>query len=352
MSGSTLGLKWELLYTPADRLRQLQVRRDRTGVLHVIGAADDDTMCRTSQKSRSGPWEGSWARLYTAADLLRTFTVGIDQFGQLHVFGVAADDTIYRTAQVPAKGQWGWEGSWQPFYAAADHLRTLDTAFNDQDLVEVFGVAADNTIYRTAQASVEGEWGWEGSWQPLYSPADHVRRVRAIRNGDGRLEVFGIAADDTVYHTWRNGAWEGSWHFFYTGADHLRTLDAARNDQGLIEVFGVAADDTIYRTSQTDAANWEGSWHQFYGPADRLQQLRAIENHDGRIEVFGIADNRIFHTWQTAGGWNGAWPELHAPAQMHALDVGLNFDGALEVFAIATDGVIHHLRQIAPGKWS
>ena len=101
----------------------------------------------------------------------------------------------------------------------------------------------------------------------IYSSSNKLTEIKAITNADGRIEVFGIAPDNTIWHTWQtkpNNGWNGSWGLFF--------LD---------------------------------EWFEYpYGQ----------KNADGRIEVFGIApDNTIWHTWQTApnNGWWAPWTRLN-----------------------------------------
>jgi hypothetical protein len=104
-------------------------------------------------------------------------------------------------------------------------------------------------------------------WEELYSPADRLRTLRGGRNADGRLEVFGVSADDRIWHTWQ----------------------------------------------VAPSGGWNGGWAELYSPADRLRELRVSNNQDGRLEVFGVApDDSIWHTWQVApnNGWVGGWTEL------------------------------------------
>ena len=102
------------------------------------------------------------------------------------------------------------------------------------------------------------------------------------------------------------------WAQLYSPTDKLRELDVVSNADGRLEVFGVAPDDTIWFTWQTAPNNgWAGGWSQLYSPNDKLRMLRAARNKDGRLEVFGVApDDTIWHTWQTApnNGWAGGGP--------------------------------------------
>ena len=244
---------------------------------------------------------------------------------------------------------------WSGLYGDSDRLWSLDVARNADGRLEVFGIASDDSIWHTWQTTPGG--AWNGSWAELYSPANRLRTLSVGRNGDGRLEVFGTYSDDSIWHTWQTApgaAWNGGWAQLYTAADRLMMLRAATNGDGRLEVFGISSDERIWHTWQTAPGGpWNGSWAELYSPADRLRTLAVGVNADGRLEVFGIASNAsIWHAWQTAPGgpWNGGWAELYGPAdRLRSLAVGRNADGRLEVFGIAPDERIWHTWQTAPG---
>src|SRR5215469_452694 len=195
-------------------------------------------------------------------------------------------------------------------------------------------------------------------WYLLYSPGDNLRSLRAARNADGRLEIFGINAGGQIFHTWQtapSNGWVGQWQLLFSPGDNLAMLDVVSNADGRLEVFGVNGAGNIFHTWQTAPSNgWAGQWDLLYSPGDNLRSLRAVRNADGRLEVFGVnAAGQIFHTWQTApsNGWNGAWDLLYSPGDNLAmLDVVSNADGRLEVFGVNGAGNIFHTWQTAPSN--
>ncbi|NOJ50451.1 trypsin-like peptidase domain-containing protein [Bradyrhizobium archetypum] len=257
----------------------------------------------------------------------------------------------------------GTQSGWRVFHSTGDRLRNLDVGRNGDGRLEVFGVAPDNTIWNTWQVAPSN--GWNGSWNMLYSSGDQLRDLRVARNLDGRLEVFGVAPDDTIWHTWQvapSNGWNGSWEILYSSSDRLRSLEVGQNADGRLEVFGVAPDNTIWNTWQVAPSNgWNGSWNMLYSSGDQLRDLRVARNLDGRLEVFGVApDDTIWHTWQVApsNGWNGSWEILYSSSdRLRSLEVGQNADGRLEIFGVAPDNTIWNTWQVAPsngwnGSWN
>jgi hypothetical protein len=213
-------------------------------------------------------------------------------------------------------------------------------------------------------------------------PSHTLYTLRAARNQDGRLEVFGINSAGNIFHTWQtspnatsNTGWNGVWEILYWPGDQLVSLDVVNNADGRLEVFGITSAGNIFHTWQTSPnatsnTGWNGVW-EILNPnsGEELVTLRAARNQDGRLEVFAIntpsptapagSNGNIFHTWQTSPnatsntGWNGAWQILYWPGdQLVNLDVVNNADGRLEVFGITSAGNIFHTWQTSPNATS
>jgi hypothetical protein len=232
----------------------------------------------------------------------------------------------------------------------------LRAARNADGRLEIFGINAAGNIFHTWQTAPNN--GWNGSWELLYTAANELAMLDVINNADGRLEIFGINAAGNIFHTWQtapSNGWNGSWELLYTPANELRSLRAARNADGRLEIFGINAAGNIFHTWQTAPNNgWNGSWELLYTATNELAKLVPANDADGRLEIFGInAAGNVFHTWQTApsNGWNGSWDPLNDPEDKLALlDVINNADGRLEVFGINTDEEILHTWQTAPNN--
>jgi len=245
---------------------------------------------------------------------------------------------------------------WYLLYSATDNLRSLRAARNADGRLEIFGINAAGNIYHTWQTSPSN--GWNGTWDLLYSASDNLAMLDASNNADGRLEIFGINAAGNIYHTWQtspSNGWNGTWDLLYSASDNLRSLRAARNADGRLEIFGINAAGNIYHTWQTSPSNgWNGTWELLYSASDNLAMLDVSNDADGRLEIFGInAAGNIYHTWQTSpsNGWNGTWDLLYsATDNLAMLDVTNDADGRLEVFGINAAGNIYHTWQTAPSN--
>lgn len=107
------------------------------------------------------------------------------------------------------------------------------------------------------------------------------------------------------------------------------------NEDGRLEVFALSGDDTLYANFQLPSGGWNGWQRRDHVPAGVVTQGPIVRsNKDGRMEVFaGTADGRLYHMWQLApnGGWSG-WAQLGKWDLMTGLSVTTNLDGRIEVF--------------------
>lgn len=261
--------------------------------------------------------------------------------------------TYIRTTYTRTKGT--GHGLWRKFYSDRDLLRRVWLATNADGRLEAFGIAPDNTVWHTWQVVPGGNW--IDFWERLHTDRDKLVQLAIARNSDGRLEVFGIGPDNRVWRTWQetpNNGWHDGWEELYSSNDRRIWIAAGQNLDGRLELFSVGTDNRVWHTSQaTPGGGWTGTWEELYSSNDKRTKISVVSNADGRLEVFGISsDNRIWHTWQTEPNdkWLGSWEELYNSGdKLRSLAVARNLDGRLEVFGVAPDERVWHTWQAVPG---
>ena len=164
---------------------------------------------------------------------------------------------------------------------------------------------------------------WSGVWDPLGTPlfGDPV----VVRNGDGRLEVFMIGNNYTLFHMWQQtqgssnqwSAWDPVGGI--TGWSPRKRPAVALNPDYILELFMMGPEGQLWHTWQTstNSGKWPSNWTQFGTPPIGTQwppgNNPAIgRNQDGRLELFmrgysGGYDRRTWHTWQTSKNNTGTW---------------------------------------------
>jgi acylphosphatase len=177
-----------------------------------------------------------------------------------------------------------------------------------------------------------------------------VRQPVAARNGDGRIELFGIGADASPRHIWQTEPNNGWSDWASLGGGGLTKLSVVNNEDRRMEMFARGAPGTLWHIWQTAPNNGWSTWHDLGGD---VQELVAGNNADGRIEVFTRAsDGSVHHLWQTApnNGWS-TWATLGG--NVGELAIANNADGRLELFAVGADDALWHIWQTAANNgWS
>jgi hypothetical protein len=120
--------------------------------------------------------------------------------------------------------------------------------------------------------------------------------------------------------SWSDG-WSG-WedHGAPDGAELSGPVTAARSGDGRIEVFAIDSDGSLWNVRQTAPSSAYSGWNAYGNPGVALTDRPALaRSADGRLELFVRGqDGRLYHQWETAvgtfswSGWNSFRPGLGA----------------------------------------
>ena len=248
--------------------------------------------------------------------------------------------------------------------------RSLAIGRNADGRLEAFRISNDNTIWHNWEITAGGPWS---GWSMLGVPENKGQFLAVGTNADGRLEAYVTGMDNTIWHNWQTTPgggtsrkeWSG-WSMLGVSENKGIGLLVESNANGRLEVFVIGMDNTIWHNWQTtynggpSRKEWSG-WSMLGVPENRGISLDVRRNDNRRLEAFLISmDNTIWHNWQTTPGggtsrkeWSG-WSMLGVPENKGiSLAVGTNADGRLEVFLIGTAYNIYHNWQTTPGgPWS
>ncbi len=269
--------------------------------------------------------------------------VGQNTDGRLEVFARATSGgTVYHDWQL-------WSAGWYQVtnYATAD---APIAAANSDGRLEVFATGTDGVVWHDWQPFNGGPFGLPG-FTASGSPA-------VARDRDGRLEIFATSrVNGTISHIWQTAPNSG-WSRWYSLSGQGGFQAASRpvvgaNPDGRLEVFAIGRDGTVWHSWQTSP---NGGWSPFYSLGGSLSgQLSVANNSDGRLEVVGRSSaGSAWHTWQTSpgGGWAGQWAGLGGSLGGNPV-VAMNQDGTLQLFAVGTDRNLQSVWQgSAGGGWT
>lgn len=198
-----------------------------------------------------------------------------------------------------------------------------------------------------------GSKGWVSLGGVLASPP------AVSVNQDGRLEIFGLGTDSTLYHMWQTQSGNpGSWTTWaqLSANQNVGTPSIAARTDGRMELFARSGDSSLWHIWQNSP---NGGWSAGDGMGGSFStDPAAASNADGHLEVFavGATSRDCQHRWDDPTvGWLppfGNWDSLHGTviAQPAA---GLNDDGTLRVFVVGTDMHVYTKTQTTPGgSWT
>src|SRR6266704_3214060 len=206
------------------------------------------------------------------------------------------------------------------------------------------------------------------NWTSLGKPTVTIKSSPSVgQNTGGRLEVFTIGSDGTLWHIWQTIAGK-SWSNWNPLNKPLNTNvlvmpGVGKNADGRLEVFTIASDGALWHIWQTSPgqgpwSNWLSSGQPTTSIANAQFPPSIAQNADGRLEAFTVGtDGALWHIYQVApnGTWS-SWTPLGKPPNLNAINapfVAQNADGRLEAFTVGADGALWHVWQTTPnGVWS
>jgi hypothetical protein len=202
--------------------------------------------------------------------------VGVNANGRLEVFAVGADDALWHIWQFAANGDWsGWDR------LGGDLRGAPAVGVNANGRLEVFAVGADDALWHIWQFAANGDWsGWDrlgnGREDGLFSDST----LRAARNADGRLEVFGLEGTAPSSRSSRgqmnvlNDKWSVAPLVGGTAGDHggsgfewaARGVKDEMLGRGVISPSGTGL--LLTHASQDSPNGWWGSWVSIGSPLE------------------------------------------------------------------------------------
>jgi hypothetical protein len=208
-------------------------------------------------------------------------------------------------------GVWsGWQSLGRPGGQAAMAVAAL--ARNKDGRLELFTVGGDGMVWHRWQRAPGGSWA---AWSSLGTPGgQHAPGVAAVaRNKDGRLELFTVGGDGMVWHRWQRAPGRRTWAPWSSlgtpGGQHAPGgLVVARNIDGRLELFTVASDGAVWHSWQRSTGGWQ-AWETLDSQAGGFNEVAVGANADGRLVVFAIAASSAsgYLWWReqvVAGGWS------------------------------------------------
>ncbi|HEY1787707.1 MAG TPA: cellulase family glycosylhydrolase [Verrucomicrobiae bacterium] len=229
--------------------------------------------------------------------------------------------------------------------------------------LELFAIGTDNSLY-TAYQQTGG--GWSG-WAAMTTQTFAQNAVPVVgTNSDGRLEVLIVDTEGHINYASQltpGSSAATNWSAFtpMTSAVVAPTAHLALGTwaNGCLDVFAIGTGSNLIHANQQTSGGWT-SFTSLGGALFSQSADIGVNNElDGREEVILIGTGgNLCQNYQTAAnsatwsGWNNLGNSL--PPTAHTA-LGRNSDGRLEIFSIGSGGNACHAWENAantPGSWA
>ncbi|GIH03857.1 hypothetical protein Rhe02_19240 [Rhizocola hellebori] len=272
---------------------------------------------RTQLAPGSGTWS-NWTRFATA---LSTIVAKTNGNGLIEVFG--ADETgrvWHRWQAAPNSASWS---TWEVFATAlSDAPSAMAVAAAANGGLTFFALDDIGRIWGRVQYIGSNGSNGGGSWSPWGQLDGTLSAITAQTNGNGLIELFGVAPDGLVYHRWElvhnTGSW-APWEYFGASLPLPSTISATVVPNGPVVVFGTDSSARIWGRLAyigPNGSNGGGSWSPWGQLDGALTGITAITGPDRRNELFGVDGwGKLFHRKELApisGSWS-PWESVTRP---------------------------------------
>jgi hypothetical protein len=353
-------------------LTDIAFGQNKDGRLEMVATTDDPEglggdVWHAWQTTPNGSWT-SWHPFGRPGRGAGAPVIARNADGRLEVVVVGGDQALWHRSQVAPNNGWSdWQSIGQP--DAQLPMGFLVLAQNADGRLEAAVPANDDfgerAIWHASQTAPSN--GWSG-WASLDAPPDDFSGPLALgANADGRLELFAPEAfaggDQEVWHRWQRtpgGDWSGWSSMGSPGGELLPDPPPAlgRNADGRLELFVVASDGAIWHSWQTAPNNGWSPWSSLGSQGGGFADLGVGPNADGRLELLATLQNGtdLWRRYQTApnNGWS-PWENLGSVATgtIQSPTLASDADERLELFLRTPDtGGLYQVSQKSPnGDW-
>ena len=334
---------------------------NQNGALQIFGIDGTGNVWRDQQKngnysSDSSNWAG-WIDIGggVTAGSSPAVVKQLDNTLAMFIPGATPTTDVYFKYQTSPGGGFS---SWIDLGGAG--ITSLQAAKNPDGSLQVFGLDGSGNLWRDTQNAPNGSWsGWSEVSGETLEPGFVV-----VPNGDGRLIVIGVstASSHDVYNTWQQdpggsfGGWTNMGNMGGASTDYV--LRAARDLDGKVELFGIGYNGDVWHDWQPASGGWHG-WADL-GTMQIQPGFVVGQNKDGRLVLLGVdaaSPYHVFNIWQSKvnvdSAWTG-WTDMGLPGGVTLnprLMVGTTADFRMQLFAIGNDGNVWTDWQPTSGGW-
>lgn len=252
----------------------------------------------------AGRYGISWVSEFDGTPpLLRSVTSTQNSDGRVEVFALDRIGQIWHTWQTRTVD----DSSWSPWTNMSGNLTSVSVTRNHNGTLQLFGTGADGVTYTRTQI-LGGDFATPqanpvpavDAWTPWAAMADGwTSQDVAVTNLAGRIELFGIGSDHTIFHREQNlwnasdpnvaGNWS-SWSRVPAGPADARELAVTTNAARDIFLASIGTGDQVSDVLKTDDRGRDtdySAWGHLSGPIHHLA-MAGLRQSPNSIQLFGL----------------------------------------------------------------
>ena len=199
-------------------------------------------------------------------------SVAAGEDGRLDVFIVSQEAALWHIGKTAANSGWSdWVSHGSPSGVLFGSDSTPVVASSADGHLELFVVGNDGRLWQMRQTAPNG--GWSG-WRPHDAPSGmkFLRLRPAVASGlDGRVELFVVGDDASLWHLRQTGTDGGSPQWFSHGAPAVAGLAGspavAADADGGMQLFVMGTDGALWQLSHTAPNGGWSQWSSHGAPA-------------------------------------------------------------------------------------
>lgn len=286
--------KWQS-FDDDRKVERLHLARQKDGRLQLFALDEHRRVITAYQPDArgNGPrnWK-KWSKLLwnrglgiapVTVEALRRLAVGMNQDGRLELFGIGEahlDFLFDRDDDVP-KAYHQWQKKPSSGWSEVDYLSGLEEGFvsdsiavgsNQDGRLEIFAVKGDGSIWHTWQKAPNSGWS---AWVPFPGPQRMKGRCVVGLDASGYLSLFARGQDDQLWHIHQvevNGSWS-EWTSFGPLAGEIGSVTShvvGRGMTGNLCVFARLPDNSISMRRELGVQDVWSPWKRIELPEASL----------------------------------------------------------------------------------
>jgi predicted Zn-dependent protease len=211
-------------------------------------------------KTQTSPDSSTWTAYQALGGGIKDSTgpvVVMNSDGRLAVFVVGSNNQLYFKTQTSPNSD-SWSSAWTSLGGGIKADTSPAVARNSDGRLQVFVVGTNNQLYYKTQSSPNSDT-WSPAWTSMGGGLRDSNNPVIIANSDGRLQAFIGGTNNQLYYktqtTAGSSVWSSSWTSLGGGIKADTSPAAVRNSDGRLQVFVVGTNNQLYYKWHTAPGN-------------------------------------------------------------------------------------------------